>query len=364
MWLSPWNQYRSKSAPASYPKMREVRFRHMKTQSQATHDVADKSRQPTPQAVALVKPSVDWVDLSQQSAGLTGGSIEGQAARLSHPHLQIAQRQMLAAQIGRVQGNRHLQQVFASTKSDGTSNTPKPPSPDWRMPLPPGARMVDSGVQHVAQRQLASMVSVPNYRLAQSWTVQRAWTRGGVNQVLKQDKTGKDTVTDLNSQGYTVLHFDKYEFQRQFYTDSAKTIKDGPPNAYTMHGWHSRSKKEIAMEDLGDKNRAASTLVHEVAHANQHKANEKAKLVGGKQPFADVLSKEIDSHIRQELFNRAAGIPPVDKSWRALTGDKLKNAVTTYVERVYAVGKGSRPYTDTVPKYNILETIKPWPPIV
>lgn len=334
----------------------------MKTSSQATQDDTDRRRRPAPQPDA--KSAVDAEDSSHQPAELTGGSIEGQAALLSHPHLRAAQRQVVAAQIGRVQGNRHLQQVIASTSSDGSSNSLTPPSSDWRMPLPPGARMAGSKAQSAAQRPLTSMMSAPSYPLAQSWTVQRSWTRGEVNKVLKKDQIGKDTVTDLNDQAYTVIHFDKYEFQRQFYTDKAKTIKDGPPVTYTRHGWHSRSSKEIAIEDLTDNSGAASTLVHEVAHANQHKANEKARAVGGTQPFPDVLSKEIDSHFRQELFNRAAGIPAIDASWRALSGSKLKDAVKTYVERVYAVGTGSRPYTDTVPTYNILEKIKPWPPIV
>ena len=36
------------------------------------------------------------------------GTIQAQAARLGDPRLQTAQRQDLAAQIGRVQGNQHL----------------------------------------------------------------------------------------------------------------------------------------------------------------------------------------------------------------------------------------------------------------
>jgi hypothetical protein len=43
-----------------------------------------------------------------------GGSFENQAARLGDPRVTNVQRQALAAQIGRVQGNRHLQKVVAS----------------------------------------------------------------------------------------------------------------------------------------------------------------------------------------------------------------------------------------------------------
>jgi hypothetical protein len=44
------------------------------------------------------------------------GSFENQAARLGDPRLTIVQRQALAAEIGRVQGNKHLQRVVASLK--------------------------------------------------------------------------------------------------------------------------------------------------------------------------------------------------------------------------------------------------------
>jgi hypothetical protein len=43
-----------------------------------------------------------------------GNTIQAQVGRLSDPHLQSVQRQALVAQIGRVQGNRHLQQMMAA----------------------------------------------------------------------------------------------------------------------------------------------------------------------------------------------------------------------------------------------------------
>ena len=45
-----------------------------------------------------------------------GSTVQARAARLGDPPLQTAQRQDLATQIGRVQGNRHLQRVVASLK--------------------------------------------------------------------------------------------------------------------------------------------------------------------------------------------------------------------------------------------------------
>ncbi len=48
-----------------------------------------------------------------------GGSREGQAALLSSGHLPGIQRHALASQIGRVQGNRHLQRVLAPRRREG-----------------------------------------------------------------------------------------------------------------------------------------------------------------------------------------------------------------------------------------------------
>jgi len=49
---------------------------------------------------------------------LGGGSLENQVACLKDPRLQTVQRQALAAQVGRVQGNRHLQRVLTSLKRE------------------------------------------------------------------------------------------------------------------------------------------------------------------------------------------------------------------------------------------------------
>jgi hypothetical protein len=205
--------------------------------------------------------------------------------------------------------------------------------------------------------KLARILSKPS-------TIQCAWTTDEVNKILTKDQKGKDAVTNLNDQAYNVIHFDKYEFERQFYTDATRTVKDGPPKKYRRNGWHIRAKKEIALSDKTDNNGAASTLVHEVTHANQHKENEAANLAGKTNPFPDTLSKELDAHIKQDEFNIAAGIAPLDPSFRnKTTGNIDKDAIKTYVEGVYAVGAGKRYYTDTEPTYNVIEKIKPWPAI-
>ena len=221
-----------------------------------------------------------------------------------------------------------------------------------------GQRLLAHELTHVVQQNTIQGQQLPHH-------IRRKWDTKGVNAVLKKDSQGIKSVTDLNNQQYTVIHFDQYKFQRQFYTDDKKTQPDGAPKDYEKNGWHTRKKKEIALSDQRSNDQAASTLVHEVAHANQHKSNEEAEASSKKEslPFPDKLSKELDAHIKQEEFNIAAGIPPKNKSFRDNTGKIKKDAIKKYVERVYAVGSKKRHYTDTKPTYNVIESIKPWPSI-
>jgi len=65
-----------------------------------------------------------------------GGSVENQATRLNGPQLQTAQRQTVAAQIGRVQGNRHLQQIMTLLKRDENRAQPRlTHQRTWRKPV-------------------------------------------------------------------------------------------------------------------------------------------------------------------------------------------------------------------------------------
>lgn len=92
----------------------------MPKQKQATESKSDKKSRPK------FKPTVTE-ELTDEVAGLAqlrgspvaavgDGTIQTQAAWLGNPRLQNTQRQALAAQIGRVQGNKHLQRVVASLK--------------------------------------------------------------------------------------------------------------------------------------------------------------------------------------------------------------------------------------------------------
>jgi hypothetical protein len=76
--------------------------------------------------------------LSKLPAGLSSGgngSIQAQAALLTDPRLQTAQRQALADQIGWMQGNRHLQRVAVQAGVSGPRHSD--PGPPARLPVTP-----------------------------------------------------------------------------------------------------------------------------------------------------------------------------------------------------------------------------------
>ena len=78
-----------------------------------------KPKSQTKTKPAVVEPTSYQVELVEQldlSGAVNGDGLQAQAARLGDPGLQMAQRQTLAAQIGRGQGNQHLQRVMASMR--------------------------------------------------------------------------------------------------------------------------------------------------------------------------------------------------------------------------------------------------------
>jgi len=213
-------------------------------------------------------------------------------------------------------------------------------------------------------------------KLANTPIIQRAWDKEKVNNNLGKDPMGKDAVKDLNDQNYKVIKIEQYKFTRQLYTKTpyVEENKAGEPIPMERNGWHSRGKLEIAISNNRNDKQAASTLVHEVTHANQHKANEEAlledqNLEKENLPFPDVLSKEVDAHVKQAKFNKAAGIPQKQKNFVIKEGPKKgqidENAIEKYVKKVYKIGQDNQrlPFQDTKPEVTIIETIKPWPEI-
>jgi hypothetical protein len=84
-------------------------------QNRAVKTQTDKKTGSKPEQVQDVRPSGESA-LAEDQAGPVdasgGGSIDDQTARLGSPHLQNAQRQALAVQIGQAQGNIHLQRLI------------------------------------------------------------------------------------------------------------------------------------------------------------------------------------------------------------------------------------------------------------
>jgi hypothetical protein len=90
------------------------------THHQTTENEKPKAR--VGQAVAA--PLQGQVELTHQVDGLSqvvANTIQAQAERLSDPRVPTAQRQVLAAQIGLVQGNQHLQRVVSAVRSDANT---------------------------------------------------------------------------------------------------------------------------------------------------------------------------------------------------------------------------------------------------
>jgi transposase len=123
----------------------------MPERSQSAFDSQDKKGQPATESKTTKPPD----GASGLAALLSGpmspagdGAIQRQAARLRNPQLQGAQRRGLAAQIGRVQGNRHLQQVVASLRPPAVQLTPQRRSSlglSWYVEMDPPTSVVPTG---------------------------------------------------------------------------------------------------------------------------------------------------------------------------------------------------------------------------
>ena len=87
----------------------------MAKQNQVKKAKSDEKRQPRSKPAFIEELTGDLAGLAQ----LSGGSIQAQAARLGDTRLQTAQRRAVAAHIGRVQGNHHLQRVVAAANGNG-----------------------------------------------------------------------------------------------------------------------------------------------------------------------------------------------------------------------------------------------------
>ncbi len=92
----------------------------MANQSQATEAQPEKKRRPQVEPVAVAALAGDLAGLAALPGGpLTaagGSTVQAQATRLGDQRFQTVQRQALAARVGQVQGNGHLQGLIAIGK--------------------------------------------------------------------------------------------------------------------------------------------------------------------------------------------------------------------------------------------------------
>ena len=87
----------------------------MAKQNQAAETKSDKKSRAKVKPIVIEELTDDLAGLAQLPGGPIAaagdGTIQAQAGRLGDPRLQTAQRQALAAQIGRVQGNQQKYQA-------------------------------------------------------------------------------------------------------------------------------------------------------------------------------------------------------------------------------------------------------------
>jgi hypothetical protein len=103
----------------------------MTQQKQATVTKPDPKNRPKVEPAIVSDPMGEMMSGTQLPAGPLGaagdGAVDAQAARLGDPRFQTVQRQVLAAQIGQLQGNHHLQMLMTSlNQGNGASNGPAP----------------------------------------------------------------------------------------------------------------------------------------------------------------------------------------------------------------------------------------------
>jgi len=88
----------------------------MNKRQQAITDKQQPQKRPIPRRAA-VPPAYGQAELSEELLqAMKDKSLAGQTAHLGDPRLQTAQRQALAAHMGRIQGNRQLQRFMPSSR--------------------------------------------------------------------------------------------------------------------------------------------------------------------------------------------------------------------------------------------------------
>lgn len=107
----------------------------MKKRNQPAKAQSDKKGRPRTEPAVVAAPTSDLVGLAELMSGpvsaASDGSVAGQATWLSDGRLHGVQQRALAARIGRVQGNRHLQTSDSLSKGGKLDHQPPEGSDAW-----------------------------------------------------------------------------------------------------------------------------------------------------------------------------------------------------------------------------------------
>lgn len=101
----------------------------MTKQTKSTEAQTDEKRQNKSHSEVTseaVEGQANLAEILDPMAAAGDGSIESQGFRLRDPRLPVEQRQALAAEIGQVQGNRHLQRMVMMRMEQGEPNANSP----------------------------------------------------------------------------------------------------------------------------------------------------------------------------------------------------------------------------------------------
>jgi len=149
--------------------------------------------------------------------------------------------------------------------------------------------------------------------------VQRDWDPEDVRELLTEKAVG--VRAELVAGKYAIHKYDEMNYMRKI----GDVESEGSPL-----GYHCRIHKWIGIKADEAPVAAAATIVHEVQHVRQRaeeEAQTRAKL--------DVVTKEIEAHLREEEFRKAHGAPPKEPEYRTASDEIDREAIEEDVRRKY-----------------------------
>jgi len=170
------------------------------------------------------------------------------------------------------------------------------------------------------------------------------WDVRDVKAILRQDPRGREALRILD-ENYTVYQMQPVSYHIQTYTDDTYTTPVGEPVPVVERGYHSRSRREIAIDGTTTALDAAATCIHETQHAKQHAAFEAERRRDRSATPPTRAAKEYDAFITTEKWRLDRGFPPERPEFRTTgpDGQQLLNreAIRRSVDRRYGTRRGT-----------------------